>query len=134
MVVSCSLRSDKILMNWNFQLYLDYHQIEMSNLSHNMFLESSKLESFTNYYSWKVGMKHYLKREEVWDMVVPLNVLNDLKPQLLPLSNGVSSPSTILVVTPNVINHLQQQINLEFHLSFIMSTNNKELCQSLLQY
>jgi hypothetical protein len=89
-------------------------------LLHNMFLESSKLESFTNYYSWKVRTKHYLKREKVWDMVVPLNVLNDLKPQLLPLSSGVSSPSTIIVITPNVINHLQQQINLEFHLSLIM--------------
>jgi hypothetical protein len=57
MVVSCSLRSDKILMSWNFQLYLDYHQIQMSNLSHNMFLEFSKLESFTNYYNWKVRVK-----------------------------------------------------------------------------
>jgi hypothetical protein len=99
-----------------------------------MFLESSKLESFTNHYIWKVRMKHYLKRKKIWDMVVLLNVLNDPKPQLLPLSNGVSSPSTILAITPNVINHFQQQINLEFHLSLIMSTNNKELCQSLLQY
>ncbi len=78
-------------------------------------------------------MKHYLKREKVWDMVVPLDALNDLKPQLLPLSNGVSSPSSIYV-TLNVINQLQQQINLEFHLSLIMFTNNKELYQSLLQY
>ncbi len=29
----------------------------MSNLSHNMFLEFSKLESFTNYYNWKVRVK-----------------------------------------------------------------------------
>jgi hypothetical protein len=67
-------------------------------------------------------------------MVVSLNVLNDLKPQLLPLSSGVLSRSTIIAVTSNVINHLQQQIDLEFHWSLIMSTNNRELCQSLLQY
>lgn len=63
----------------------------MSNLSHNMFLEFSKLESFTNYYIWKVRVKHYLKRDKVWDMVVPLNALNDLKPQFFPLSSGVKS-------------------------------------------
>jgi hypothetical protein len=69
-----------------------------------MFLGFSKLKGSVNYYSWKVKMKHPFKKEWVWEVVVPLNVIGQ---QLSSLRNGVSSPlivpTTTVVVQPTSI-------------------------------